>query len=209
MSRYEVSEMFHSIQGEGLYSGTAMTFVRFAGCSVGKKICHACDTDFELKYPWRGGGDLSPADIAAFIGNDLHVCATGGEPLDQDLQPLFDALTSQQLLHIETSGTRDFRALPFRDKVWITVSPKPGYIHDILAQANEVKIIVPGLGAGGGWPSLEVALAVRALGVITYIQPRNERNTINQENLAYCQDIVRQHPQLRLSVQLHKLLRVR
>jgi 7-carboxy-7-deazaguanine synthase len=33
---YNISEIFTSAQGEGVYSGTMMTFVRIAGCSVGK-----------------------------------------------------------------------------------------------------------------------------------------------------------------------------
>lgn len=33
---YPISEIFTSPQGEGLFAGTAMTFIRFAGCSVGK-----------------------------------------------------------------------------------------------------------------------------------------------------------------------------
>src|SRR5271170_6427812 len=36
--KYPVSEIFTSIQGEGVYTGTVMTFIRLAGCSVGKKI---------------------------------------------------------------------------------------------------------------------------------------------------------------------------
>jgi organic radical activating enzyme len=36
--KYPISEIFTSPQGEGLYSGQLMTFVRFAGCNVGKPI---------------------------------------------------------------------------------------------------------------------------------------------------------------------------
>ena len=34
--KYPISEIFTSPQGEGLYAGTLMTFIRLAGCSVGK-----------------------------------------------------------------------------------------------------------------------------------------------------------------------------
>lgn len=209
MKPYPVAEMFHGIQGEGLYTGTPMTFIRLVGCSVGKAICTHCDTDFERTNVWRGGGMLALDEIMHFVGDDRHVCVTGGEPLDRDLEPLYAALTPYQQLHIETSGTRDFRALPFREYVWVTVSPKPGYVVEALPTADEVKIIVPGLGDGPGWPDLQVALTLADRGTLTYLQPRNGRFDIDPENLKYCQDLVWQYPQLRLSVQTHKLLRLR
>lgn len=36
VKKYPVSEIFTSPQGEGVYSGTMMTFIRLAGCTVGK-----------------------------------------------------------------------------------------------------------------------------------------------------------------------------
>lgn len=33
---YPVAEIFHSLQGEGVWTGTPMMFVRLAGCNVGK-----------------------------------------------------------------------------------------------------------------------------------------------------------------------------
>ena len=37
--------VFRTIQGDGTYAGTPMTFVRLAGCSVG---CPQCDTDYSV-----------------------------------------------------------------------------------------------------------------------------------------------------------------
>jgi organic radical activating enzyme len=36
--KYPISEIFTAPQGEGLWAGTLMTFIRFAGCNVGKSI---------------------------------------------------------------------------------------------------------------------------------------------------------------------------
>src|SRR5207302_3644830 len=47
--RLRVSEVFASVQGEGVTVGTPSAFVRLQGCSVG---CVWCDT----KYSWASTG---------------------------------------------------------------------------------------------------------------------------------------------------------
>jgi organic radical activating enzyme len=47
--KYPVSEIFTSPQGEGLYTGAMMTFVRLAGCSVGKKMTEEERDRFRLQ----------------------------------------------------------------------------------------------------------------------------------------------------------------
>jgi hypothetical protein len=96
--------------------------------------------------------------------------------------------------------THDWR--PF----WITVSPKPGYHDKWIKRADEVKVIVDGLGRGDGWPTLEDALQWALEGKIVYLQPRNHKNEVDRVTLARAIDLVETHPLLRLSVQLHKLL---
>lgn len=229
MSGYQIAERFKSIQGEGVYAGTPMAFIRFVGCSVGKKICHGCDTDFEREHAWHGGGlyGLDQLMKWACDGGMEHICLTGGEPLDQELRPFFEHAAQYRagngrgelrMIHVETSGTVELpdwllastSAWASEPRAWICVSPKPGYRQHSLENASEVKIIVPGLGSGEGWPSLEDAVAwARRFSHPVFVQPRNLKHEISAENLALCQQLVLQHPQLRLSVQLHKLLRVR
>jgi len=99
-----VSEIFDSIQGEGLNSGLMTTFVRFQGCSVG---CEWCDTKYAQSF--EGGTEMSIEDIAARC-TQPYVCLTGGEPLEQDndeLRVLIRKLTGWELskdVSIETSG---------------------------------------------------------------------------------------------------------
>ncbi|ODS39528.1 MAG: hypothetical protein A7316_05325 [Candidatus Altiarchaeales archaeon WOR_SM1_86-2] len=75
-----VNEIFYSIQGEGVWVGIPMVFVRLAGCNLS---CSWCDTpDARGRYK---GVEISEGDILKKVdgyGCDW-VCITGGEPLEQ------------------------------------------------------------------------------------------------------------------------------
>lgn len=99
-----ISEIFYSIQGEGLYSGLPMTFVRLQGCPF---RCRWCDSE----YTWnpKGGEELSLDTVLAQVRAQptKYVCITGGEPLAQPRE----FLSLSRALHhagywqeIETSG---------------------------------------------------------------------------------------------------------
>lgn len=207
---YRVAEKFKSIQGEGQFAGTPMAFIRFVGCSVGKKTCHACDTDFEKMLNWRGGGEFTEDQLADWVGDYEHICLTGGEPLDQDLGPLLNRTTEDYRIHVETSGTKSLSQvlLSTDNPVWICVSPKPGYIEQVVLSASEIKVIVPGLGSGQDWPTLDDAIRWAQTGKLVFLQPRNSKFEVDQNNLRIVQDIIALHPNLRLSVQMHKILKV-
>jgi 7-carboxy-7-deazaguanine synthase len=210
-NRWQIAEKFKSLQGEGSYAGTPMAFIRFIGCSVGKRVCHHCDTDFDAAMPWRGGGEFTAGELLGWVGNYRDICLTGGEPLDQNLDELLElSRNCGKRVHIETSGTvahPNWLSI-YRPYVWICCSPKPGYLPSVVEDADEVKVIVPGLGNGEGWPTLENALRWAYDGKRVYLQPRNAKFDVDKQNLLYVQDIIRDHPELRLSVQLHKLLKV-
>lgn len=235
MMKYLIAERFKSIQGEGVFAGTPMAFIRFCGCSVGKRVCSACDTDFEQPVLWRGGGEFSRDELIQWSKPYEHICLTGGEPFDQDLYPIVAALQEEQMVHVESSGTKGFDAVGFKEMwpdgmSWLCISPKPGWSEEAINVADEVKVIMPGLGVlkqgvmqptirqlntGTGsttetlnWPTLEDALRWANQGKIVFLQPRNERMDVDMNNLRLCQDIIAEHPKLRLSVQLHKILRV-
>lgn len=211
---YQLAEKFKSIQGEGVYAGTPMAFVRFVGCSVGKKVCNACDTDFEKMHAWRGGGEFSSRALEEWAKPYRHLCLTGGEPFDQDLEELIAEVGWRfDFVHIETSGTVGFpeQLRNMRYKLWICVSPKPGFREDMIELADEIKIIVPGLGAGEGWPTLEQAVAWKERSTDNkpiFLQPRNSKHGVDPQNLQYVLDLLREYPQFRLSTQLHKILKV-
>jgi organic radical activating enzyme len=232
---YPFAETFGAPQGEGLYSGVPMRFMRLLGCSVGQTVCTACDTDFVTMRKDLGGGVVPLSGIRQVVGDYRYACITGGEPLDRDLRPLVRALDGVSV-HVETSGTKkpvwldpkvgarkrgmhaigedldntDGRMAWRWQEMWITVSPKPGYLPEMVERvADEIKVIIGGLGDGPGWPTVDDAVRWADMGRLVYVQPRNERNDINRENLDAVLEIVDRHPQLRLSCQLHKFIRTR
>lgn len=82
-ARVKLSEIFTSIEGEGILFGTKTMFVRLAGCPL---KCHWCDTLYAL--PMDSGSDYSIDEVKELILNSLHpntykVNFTGGEPLVQ------------------------------------------------------------------------------------------------------------------------------
>lgn len=74
----QITEIFHSIQGESLKAGLPTVFIRLTGCPL---RCTWCDTD----YAFTGGRLLSMSDILAQVAAYAarHVTVTGGEPLAQ------------------------------------------------------------------------------------------------------------------------------
>lgn len=73
-----VIEIFHSLQGEGILSGTPSVFVRLAGCPL---RCRWCDT----RYAWdfSAGDEYGMDDLVEAIEKHPcgHVVITGGEPM--------------------------------------------------------------------------------------------------------------------------------
>lgn len=131
-------EAFHTLQGEGIYSGVASYFIRLGGCDVG---CVWCD----VKESWDA--DAHPlVSIEEITDNALKSGApiaviTGGEPAMYDLTALTRSLKKAGLrTHIETSA-----AYPIiGDFDWICISPKKFKfpLESELIKANELKIIV-------------------------------------------------------------------
>jgi 7-carboxy-7-deazaguanine synthase len=207
--KYPVAERFKSLQGEGVYTGVPMAFIRLVGCSVGQRVCTHCDTDFDKVYYGLGGGLYTPEELVDWADDYRILNITGGEPLDRDLVPLIrHAWERNKRIHIETSGTVMLDPIRHSAPNWVCVSPKPGYLPAMIARADEIKVIHRGLGDGPGWPTLQDALdwAERR---IVYLQPRNYKNQPNEENTLEVVNLVKQHPTLRASFQLHKIINER
>lgn len=73
-----ISEIFHSIQGEGSLTGVPSVFVRTSGCNL---RCNWCDTPYASWNP--EGTQKTVAEIVAEVARHpaRHVVLTGGEPM--------------------------------------------------------------------------------------------------------------------------------
>ena len=99
-----ISEIFHSVQGEGELVGVPSVFVRTSGCNL---RCAWCDTPYAS---WHPEGEQMTLDevvarVSAFPAK--HVVLTGGEPMAAREMP---ALAAQlricgKHITIETAGT--------------------------------------------------------------------------------------------------------
>jgi 7-carboxy-7-deazaguanine synthase len=100
-----ITEIFSSIQGEGMRAGLPTVFVRLARCPY---RCTWCDSE----YTFTGGVSMSLVEVLARtreLGDRTNVCITGGEPLVQRpaVRELCEALLAdakRESVEIETSG---------------------------------------------------------------------------------------------------------
>lgn len=100
----KIAEIYKSVQGEGMLTGTPSVFIRASGCNL---RCWFCDTPFASWQP--EGIDYAVDEIVAEVEewDCRHVVITGGEPmLFAELIPLCEKLRAQgRHITIETAGT--------------------------------------------------------------------------------------------------------
>ena len=195
---YPIVETFHSIQGEGAWTGVNAFFIRLGGCDV---HCPWCDTKQSWNsklHPQRSTEDLVTEAKAV---NPAIVIITGGEPLMHNLNHLTAAIKKLGMqVHLETSGSHPFSG----NFDWVTFSPKqfkPPH-PSIYAHVNEIKVVVVNK-YDLKWAEQQAALVSPQ--AYKYLQP--EWNTPQSKELIF--DYILRYPQWRISLQTHKLLEIR
>ena len=187
-----VNEIFHSIQGEGFHSGRPADFIRFQGCHVG---CTFCDT----KHSWdkAGGTEQSIEQIIDQLKTSF-VILTGGEPLEQNLNELFNALKhAGKEVALETSGTRVIS----QTYDWLTLSPKnfvKTSLPEFLKFADELKFIYTDKSSED---FIFKCIQDAEYKPLVYIQP----NGLSKKSTREAVEFVKRY-NFRLSLQTHKFI---
>jgi 7-carboxy-7-deazaguanine synthase len=147
MARLRLTEIFHSLQGEGASVGWRTVFVRLTGCPL---RCGYCDT----AYAFKGGDWWEIEDILEAVAQyeARHVTVTGGEPLAQAecvhlLMALCDA---GYQVSLETSGAIDISTVdPRVVRVMDLKTPGSGEMDknlyaniEHLRAADQVKFVI-------------------------------------------------------------------
>ena len=194
---YKINEIFHSLQGEGYYTGTPAVFVRFSGCNL---RCAFCDTQHQE------GRMMTLKEIVEEVEkypNAPLVVLTGGEPslfIDQDFVEALK-ITGKRVA-IETNGTR---LLP-SNLDWVTLSPKTGFAGGeeepcVLKKCDELKVVYLG-------QDLKQYDDIKA--DHKFLQPCFLKDEIQrQANMKACVEAVMNNPGWRLSLQIHRALGIR
>ena len=206
-----------------------MCFIRFAGCNVGRPYTDAAretlglqgyqdmcrdwaGTAFPCDTNYRKHAEMTVDEIMNYpeVAKAFRVCITGGEPMLYPLRPLAQALyNAGKKIHVETSGTLDVgkvMSLGYRaPSVWLTVSPKHGYRMDVVYLADEVKVLVS---QDFNEARFKVFATQMDEGKV-WLQPVNEENQLNHDNIRKCLELQAKYPKCRLSLQLHKIIGVR
>jgi len=190
MRQLRVSEMFYSLQGEGVRAGTPTWFIRLAGCN---KACAFCDTDHSE------GKFVEPEILVEKIlaSSCRAVVWTGGEPLLE--------LTAEHIALFKTAGI--YQAVETNGSIrppdgldWVTVSPKVP--NDELEETfsglvvDELKYVI---GENDLLPSPTVQARHYCL------SPMFDGDVCNPRALRRCIALCLENPRWRLSVQQHKL----
>ena len=178
---YRINEVFYSIQSEGRFTGFPAVFIRFSGCNLN---CDFCDTEHQ-SYK-----EYSLQDIFYQIRDypTKRIILTGGEPTLQVDKELIKFLKKNgYIIHIETNGTNE---IDYQID-WLTVSPKKNWK---LKKGNELKVIYQGQ---------DLNQYLDSDFDYYYLQP------LSMQNIHKTLTAVLENPQWNLSLQIHKILKIK
>ena len=193
MAKYDLVEIFESLQGEGRNMGRPCVFVRFAGCNL---ACPWCDTDVSCRFSATLDELLN--EISGFRAKS--VVLTGGEPTLVDAMPEFVAALKERgyWIAVETNGTNDAEWLQFVD--YVACSPKSEFPESVaLPRADEVRVVASSEDVVGFCRNVRGRIAATDY----YVSPCERGGEID---FATAKSVLSQLDGWSLSVQLHKLL---
>jgi len=201
--RITISEIFKSVQGEGFWVGSPSVFIRVTGCNLD---CAWCDT----AYAKQGGESLSISSILAKVnsfGIGENIVITGGEPTAVEERLMLKLVVGLKSLRpmriqVETNGYIRPPWLKFVD--WVTVSPKRGFYTSHNPYASEIKLVYDGH-AKTELEEFEKEAIEEKMYDRLFLQPKSN----DVKEIDKCLEIVKERKLWRLSLQTHRLLKIR
>lgn len=204
--RLRLTEVFFSLQGESTRVGLPTVFIRLSGCPL---RCLWCDTTYSFAAgQWRTLEEVLN-EVASHGAR--HICVTGGEPLAQKsclalLTALCDAGYSVSL---ETSGALDISGVdPRVSKIMDLKAPGSGEEAknrwenlEQLTRQDELKLVLTDE-ADYRWAREQVQQRQLDLRCEVLFAP--VQSSLAPAQLA--EWILRDHLQVRMQVQLHKII---
>ncbi len=201
-----IHELYRSLQGEGTWAGLPCTFIRLTACHL---RCVYCDTP----HAFHQGQALTIEEVVERVvelGDGL-VEVTGGEPLLQaEVLPLMTRLADLgKTVLLETSGALDVGPVDPRVHVIMDVkAPGSGECEsnlwsnlDLLEPGDEVKFVVADR-EDFDW-SIEV---VSRYGLVDRVPVLFSPVAAQLDPTELADWILQSGQQVRLQIQLHKLL---
>ncbi len=222
---FPIAEIFESICGEGRWTGKKMTFIRMAGCNVGRPYTaaaretlglqtyqhrcgdalggsFACDTDYRV----RQNLTMDEILVHELVRGRNTILLTGGEPLmHARIDGLIRLLLRDHHVHIETSGTKDLYKgqVPADRRLWIAVAPKVGCLVQSLYRADEIKVLV-----GADFDEDMFVRKYQTHFDKVVLAPVNDEHELCYDNLRQCIALVHKYDVM-MTQQSHKIWKVR
>ena len=202
--RLRITEIFHSLQGEGAGSGRPCAFVRLTGCPL---RCTYCDTEYAFhEGDWRSVEEILDAGGARAVRD---VCVTGGEPLAQPAcRALLAALCDRGYrVALETSGALPLSGIDARVRRVVDIkTPDSGECArndwsnlELLTAADLVKFVIC---SRADYEWARARTRGRAWPCEVFFSPAWQRQDAGQ----LADWVLEDQLPVRLQVQLHKVL---
>ncbi len=194
-----INEIFYSLQGEGAQMGKPSIFIRLSKCNL---RCSFCDTEFD------SGVEMTLDEIHQAIASYpcKHIIWTGGEPTLQLTEQVIDYFKHLGYFQsIETNGTRR----PPLGLDYITCSPKKEALGLLKKNfpdgVDEFRFPI---GKDIDLPPAIEDLPPAHNYLVSPIFVGDSWGEVDPEAVKLCVDYVLQHPEWRLSLQVHKLIHI-
>lgn len=192
---FKITEIFYSIQQEGVHCGKPAIFIRFFGCNL---TCSFCDEPLHRTYQQNFTQTQLFEEIKKYPSQNIIL--TGGEPSLYSLNNLIKELQKKgYYICVETNG---YKPENIKEANWITLSPKT--LDNFENFYDEIKFIV-----NENTNTQKILECAKHEKKPIYIQPESNLKDVNYKNINFCIKLVKQNPHLRLSIQTHKLIYIK